>query len=241
MDYTRLRKDDDEEFVYSKTTPPTQPPQGRPYRSNATLLSSLALTISIITGIFTLIAYINGPRNLKPQSPDSLFRCGTSAAQAKAAGCHFDLMSFSWLPSACYNEDLTNDFLNYTDWKWSLDIEGRHLVPKEYVQQGDFEYLFTSYEYHVVHCVFMWKKTHQAILDGSFDHLDGYIAGLGHTGHCGEMLLDRGTDLKTWGTPGWTKFPACGRGVLNLEQGWYRMHNGEKAWGMPGAGGHHHN
>lgn len=241
MDYTRLRKDDEEEFVYSKTTPPTHPSQGRPYRSYATLLSSLALTISIISGIFTLIAYTTSPRELTPQSQDSLFRCGTSAAEAKAAGCHFDLMSFSWLPPACYNEDLTNEFLNYTDWKWSLDSEGRHLVPKEYVQQGDFEYLFTSYEYHVVHCVFMWKKTHQAILDGSFDHLDGYIAGLGHTGHCGEMLLDRETDLKTWGTPGWTKFPACGQGVLNLEQGWYRMHNGEKAWGMPGAGGHHHN
>ncbi|PKX89219.1 uncharacterized protein P174DRAFT_515932 [Aspergillus novofumigatus IBT 16806] len=213
MDYTRLRREEREEFVYDKTTPPIRPPQSSLYRLNATLLSSLALTISIITGIFTLIAYTNGQRNPAPQSPDSLFRCGTSAAEAKAAGCHFDLMSFSWLPSACYNEDLTNDFLNYTDWKWSLDIEGQHLVPKEYVQQGDFEYLFTSYEYHVVHCVFMWKKTHQAILDGSFDHLDGYIAGLGHTGHCGEM------------------------GVLNLENGWYRIHNGEKAWGMPGAGG----
>ncbi|KAF4236029.1 hypothetical protein CNMCM8980_004999 [Aspergillus fumigatiaffinis] len=181
MDYTRLRRDEDEVFVYDKTTPPTQPPQPSHHRSNATLLSSLALTISVITGIFTLITYTNGPRDLTPQSPDSLFRCGTSAAQAKAAGCHFDLMSFSWLPSACYNEDLTNDFLNYTDWKWSLDIEGRQLVPKEYVQQGDFEYLFTSYEYHVVHCVFMWKKTHQAILDGSFDHLDG-LKGLGNAG-----------------------------------------------------------
>ncbi|RHZ66772.1 uncharacterized protein CDV56_109300 [Aspergillus thermomutatus] len=241
MNYTRLRRDEDEEFVCDKTTPPTQQPQASPgHRSNATLLSSLALIISVTTGIFTLTAYANGPHESRaPRSPERLFRCGTSAAEAKAAGCHFDLMSFSWLPPACYNEDLTNDFLNYTNWQWSLDAEGQHLVSKEFVQQGDFEFLFTSYEYHVVHCVFMWKKTHQAILDGGFDHLDGYIAGLGHTGHCGEMLLDRATDLQSWGTPGWTKFPACGRGVLELEHGWYRMHNGEKAWGMPGAGGHH--
>ncbi|EAW12351.1 uncharacterized protein ACLA_063180 [Aspergillus clavatus NRRL 1] len=240
MDYTRVRPDEHDEFIGEKPTHSRQTLPHGTYRASAIVISSLALTISIITAAFTLLGYIGRSGQLEPSSSPRLFRCGTSAAEAKAAGCHFDLMSFSWLPPECYNQDLTNDFLNHTDWQWSLDAEGKHMVSKHFVQQGDFEFLFTSYEYHVVHCVYMWKKTHQAIMEATFDHLDGYIAGLGHTGHCGEMLLDRTMDLQAWGTPGWTKFPACGAGVLEMEHGWYRMHNGEKAWGMPGAGNSHH-
>ncbi|KAJ5962153.1 hypothetical protein N7501_007094 [Penicillium viridicatum] len=237
MSYTGVRKDEhdgyetESDIPYTKGTAITSSPF-----SIATVLSLVAIILSLITGAFTLSTYLHHIRAKVPTSPvQSTYQCGEVASQAQARGCHFDLISFSWLPPACYDAELTEDFLKSYNWTWSTDPQGKNLVPIEDVKKGDFEYLFTDLKYHVVHCAYMWKKLHRALSTGDLSRVDGYTAGYGHTKHCTQMMLDRDSDLSRSGVAGLVKFPLCGQGMLlDNGPGWFRMHNGEKRFGMSG-------
>ncbi|KAL9625644.1 MAG: hypothetical protein Q9160_000357 [Pyrenula sp. 1 TL-2023] len=127
--------------------------------------------------------------------------CGTTAESARAASCHFDPISFSWLPDACYDADLSAAFLELgnatpvTNWNYyppinSTTTKSPSLVPadRDAVLAGEYPFLFVSWEYHLYHCTFMWRKLHRAILSGR--PIDSYIGGMGHTGHCERMLME---------------------------------------------------
>jgi hypothetical protein len=78
--------------------------------------------------------------------------CGSTAAEAKARGCVFDVMSFSWLPRDCYDEELVAEFLQATDapWQWfsdsNLTTAARYDVGR--AKQGTDAKLFVTNEYH---------------------------------------------------------------------------------------------
>jgi hypothetical protein len=132
--------------------------------------------------------------------------CGTDASTAVARSCVFDLMSFSWLLPDCYDAELTEEFLNYhdasidvrnetvgedTQWQWFTSGTGDVAVPLPEVARGEYDELYVSWEYHIVHCVFMWKKLHRAITGSRV--VDSYIGNIAHTDHCGRMLLKSDT------------------------------------------------
>lgn len=124
-------------------------------------------------------------------------------------------MSFSWLPPACYDAELSYDFTyaypNATapnKWNWYEDLAATRPVPISRVEAGDYEALYVSWEYHLVHCVFMFKKLHRAVEQGL--KIDGYIGNMGHTEHCGRTLLgDRTMDPASVNTMIRQKFPTC--------------------------------
>ncbi|OJJ47404.1 hypothetical protein ASPZODRAFT_16085 [Penicilliopsis zonata CBS 506.65] len=130
--------------------------------------------------------------------------CGTSIAEARKHGCHFDPMSFSWLPPRCYDVELSAEFLQRSDWEWYLDAKGMLPVPRETVLAGEHESLYVSWEYHLVHCTYAWRKMHRAVMMQV--PLDGYIRQYAHTEHCERMLLRQGVDWNTTNTIIQTKF-----------------------------------
>jgi hypothetical protein len=136
--------------------------------------------------------------------------CGTSATTANERGCHFDLMSFSWLPRECYDASLEKSFMDYHPerlWKWYLDPEGKHELSQQDVQDGTHDFLFVSWEYHLVHCAYMWRKLHRAIEIGGI--VDSYVGNYNHTMHCSEKLLVDGVDRQERNTIIQIKYPEC--------------------------------
>jgi hypothetical protein len=101
--------------------------------------------------------------------------------------CIFDLASFAWLPTPCADEILTSQFLAQRSWIWYHDAGGQSPAHVEDVMAGKHDNLYVSAEYHVLHCTFMWRKLHRALLSGA--PIDGYIGNYGHTEHCEKMIL----------------------------------------------------
>ncbi|PVH73087.1 hypothetical protein DL98DRAFT_398522, partial [Cadophora sp. DSE1049] len=153
--------------------------------------------------------------------------CGTSSAEAVSLGCHFDVMSFAWLPQACFDGELSHQFLALRDWEWFLDSEGTHGVDMGSVLAGEYSQLYVTQEYHMYHCTYMWRKMHRAALRGAA--LDGYIGSMMHTEHCEQMLMDHESTIDETNTMIFTKFvecPASNHGPSKA--GWYRVIDGVK-------------
>ncbi|KAI1264370.1 hypothetical protein F5Y18DRAFT_436771 [Xylariaceae sp. FL1019] len=140
--------------------------------------------------------------------------CGNTAEEAKARGCHFDTISFCWLPDECYDADLVETFEATRNWQFYLDEEGKHPISHEELIGGHGNNLWVSWEYHLRHCLFMWIKLHRAVLaknDPSQPQIDSYIASLNHTNHCATILLtDRDVAFPTLNTETLVKYPHCG-------------------------------
>lgn len=51
--------------------------------------------------------------------------CGSTPEEAKAKGCHFDTISFCWLPSECYDSELVSTFESTRNWHYYADPEVR--------------------------------------------------------------------------------------------------------------------
>ena len=118
--------------------------------------------------------------------------CGPSHTvdEARAQGCLFDPMSWLWVRPECHDQALIDDFLNRTDWSWHTDwqLTPESRVPLPAVVAGDHPQLFTSKKYHSIHCTYMWRKMHRALLEHR--PVDSDLTSWHHTRHCEEVLLD---------------------------------------------------
>jgi len=119
--------------------------------------------------------------------PTTIGHCGNTPSTAKRLGCLFDPISFLWLPPACYDPDLVNEFLSLQDWEFRRELDAVELIPIEEIVRGQTSPVYVNMRYHVLHCTFQWKRMHKALQRGT---IDSYIANYNHTKHCEEMLLD---------------------------------------------------
>jgi hypothetical protein len=137
--------------------------------------------------------------------------CGTSPAEARARNCHFDVISFCWLPDECYDSALSDSFDAEKPLEWFLDPNKTQPISHKQAMTGEFSNLYVNWEYHLRHCTAMWKKMHRAILGRGKMAIDGYIGTLEHTKHCEKMLLwGRESDLRDINTIIVVKYPDCG-------------------------------
>ncbi|PLB53337.1 hypothetical protein P170DRAFT_325644, partial [Aspergillus steynii IBT 23096] len=195
-----------------------------------TIISSFAVILSLIAATLAISKHI--PHK---DSQTFHFECGETPSDAARLGCKFDLSAFAWVPPACFDGEMMEDFLNSSDWKWSLDREGQQMVSEEYARTGDFEYLYTTATYHATHCKYAYKRLTRAMLLRDQSGIDGYIGGIGHVDHCMhmiEMAAAGNTDI--WGTgKAYTKMASCGQGVFESGNGWFGWDNGQKIWELP--------
>ena len=177
-----------------------------------TIAFLLAITgSSLLTILITNLFNAPSPAESAPSTPIVALPCGQTPQEARARGCHFDVISFCWLPTACYDAELSAAFDKETTWEWFLDPNKTQPVSHQQAMTGEFTGLYVNWEYHLRHCTAMWEKLHRAVLGGGKKAIDGYIGTLEHTEHCGEMLLkDRDVALETINTIILVKYPACG-------------------------------
>lgn len=214
-------------------------PRGGPVittsRSSLGFIALLAFSILLSLAFFlpsTIAPYL---LELEKQP---VYQCGNSPEEARNNGCLFDVISFSWLPPACFDAELVEDFLATSKWQWYKDNETRTAVHIAEVYEGQHESLYVSWDYHFSHCAYMWTKMHRAVLHGY--PIDGYIGNIHHTAHCSDLLL-RQADFRASGktTMIFTKYPSCGEDISVMGtkgySGWYRMQNGSRKYEVPGG------
>jgi hypothetical protein len=132
--------------------------------------------------------------------------CGGSPAEARARGCRFDIMSFSWLPISCYDNELSSEFSQLEAWTWYSGPGGTGIViPEDIVRLGEHNHLYVSADYHFFHCSFMWRKLHRVAL--GLRYMDSYIYNYNHTKHCEAML--RNMSPSEINTKIGIKYPRC--------------------------------
>ena len=221
--YTRLESSDDE-LVYddsprATSSAVTLPTSGATRRifSQVSYMSKIPGWIMILAVFLTAVCsilittYLVRLSSSTTASEVMVAPCGSTAAEAKQRGCHFDVISFCWLPDACYDSELSDAFDGYTKWEWFLDPNKTQPITHEIAMTGEHTDLFVNWEYHLMHCTAMWKKLHRAVLGDGKRAIDGYIGTMVHTEHCSNMLLqDRDVALEEINTIIQVKFPDCG-------------------------------
>ncbi|KAI1842111.1 hypothetical protein JX266_011644 [Neoarthrinium moseri] len=138
----------------------------------------------------------------------SPWSCGSSREEALVAGCQFDVVSFSWLPPDCYDGELVAQFEARGPWQWYVGRDGGVTADAKAVREGRLDRLYVTWEFHLLHCTFQWKKMHRAMLAGR--PIDSYIGNFSHTQHCERMIMNRRTQLNSTGTDIFIKYPSCG-------------------------------
>jgi hypothetical protein len=115
--------------------------------------------------------------------------CGKSPAEAKARGCHFDIIATAWLPPKCIDYELVLEFVAYSPWQYFRDPNGTDPYPDDPDTLGSQEGLvFTTNRWHSAHCMFMWKKLNRALVQGRMT--DGETIKQEHTDHCSKTTLE---------------------------------------------------
>ncbi|KAJ4390648.1 hypothetical protein N0V93_004246 [Gnomoniopsis smithogilvyi] len=164
-----------------------------------------------IAAVFFCCLYLFMPRPwLAADHPGQIryFNCGNSTQDASAAGCKFDVMSYTWVHPKCFDQELMYDFLGQDDWKWyeSEDGLGQPLNASE-VTRGQREYVYVTWKYYTTHCTYMWRKMHRSILTSRA--LDSYVSDYRHTEQCETVLNDRERGLDETSVMLVVKYPSC--------------------------------
>ncbi|KAF7943074.1 hypothetical protein EAE96_011017 [Botrytis aclada] len=173
-----------------------------------------------------------------PTRPD--LDCGDSEASAKAAGCTFNFMAFSYVPAACNGSEIMSSFVDkhaslpldeagiFPWYRWSNQTEP---VPQDADELSKYPFIWTTHEWHIAHCLYNWALTTDAISrvlnnEKNVWILQDAVQG-GHIAHCNGLVSDRVTS----GLTPLRAFRAIGRcvkldtdGIATLSKDPYRTH-----------------
>ncbi|KAB5540556.1 hypothetical protein GE09DRAFT_1245740 [Coniochaeta sp. 2T2.1] len=137
--------------------------------------------------------------------------CGNSPSEARSLGCKFDIVLHSWLPADCIRpEDDADAELMYAGRSWEWRLGNGAQVSLNDVRTGEFPFVHTSFDWHVTHCMYVWKRMHRAMMD-SGRRIDSYSINYHHTTHCAEMIGggETGDGMRDSGSKIFAKYPVC--------------------------------
>lgn len=126
----------------------------RPRPSTSANIIPLATTI---TAVLFLVLFVFMPRPWLPSDHQKYIRyfdCGNSTEDASAAGCKFDVMSYTWVHPKCFDQELMYDFLGLSEWTWYGDEDGTQALALNEVAQGQHEYVYVTWKHYTAHCTY---------------------------------------------------------------------------------------
>ena len=89
--------------------------------------------------------------------------CGSNPEEARALDCVYDVMMQLWTPRPCYDAPLTERFLAAGNWTWWADSTATTTMTDEVMALGEHSVVYTSPDYHKMHCVFAGEKLVRAL------------------------------------------------------------------------------
>ena len=158
----------------------------------------------------------DGTRRFPPST--GISSCGTTAAEAIAAGCHFDALSFGWTPRECTDMQLYNESMatlrSQTGGSPAFFTSRHEPVLLSALESyaagmpssasssssssssssaggalGDDGEIFRTWEHYLVACAYGWQKVQRAAMRNW--PLEEWSASYGLAERCGRDLLTR--------------------------------------------------
>lgn len=139
------------------------------------------------------------------RSPGGLLtECGETHIEAMENGCIFDEMAFQYTPPACFEAELLAATIDPTSflapdaagifpwYRWHNFTEP---VAQDPAELSRYNYLWTTNDWHITHCLYMWRLTNSAVNRVAVGEkgvyvLEDAIAG-GHVSHCNMLVSDK--------------------------------------------------
>ncbi|KAI0137815.1 hypothetical protein F4776DRAFT_663389 [Hypoxylon sp. NC0597] len=126
--------------------------------------------------------------------------CGTSntTAEAESLGCVFDILSYSWTPKQCFDEETATEFSEWLreperqmgPFPFFYDLEGKNRVQDERALGETFgAVIHTTQEEHLAHCTFMMRRIHRVAESNGRLRLNSRYGNVNHTKHCSHEIL----------------------------------------------------
>jgi len=188
------------------------------YRTkHVVLLIATAIFSITIVGLF-LAALTHPEVPIQTSSsfvPDQVLECGTSAPEARAKGCVFDVMNYAWIPAPCFNKTLSDEYweglVSHGIEFWS-DSSRSEVLSHEDILAARHEYSYTSWLLHLKHCQYLIHRQLQCLTYGT--PVDNVSRNISHAEHCLEEVRSPG-DVKTMLFTG-TAYLKCAQGVGDI-------------------------
>lgn len=137
--------------------------------------------------------------------------CGNSPEEAKARHCNYSIVLHSWLPKSCLTHEDEQDAVDmYHNRKWPYETAAGKNLTMEELALGDYGHFTTTFDWHVTHCMYVWKRLHRIVLNRT-QELDSYTANYHHTSHCVKMIGGHAGGMKDSGTKIFVKYPKCAK------------------------------
>lgn len=178
----------------------------RPWRQRNFNLQPLSLILTLLILILQVVIISQSGHgcNIEPYSGsplpniameaskakwDSPQPCGTSADEARALGCTFDQLIWSWLPPSCphYAND---EFVELENWTYWMDNQKREaMTTKNWERALNNEVqLWGESREHLAHCVYIFLSIAQILRDRT--PYPSYFEDYEHTYHCAGVLME---------------------------------------------------
>ncbi|EXJ87899.1 hypothetical protein A1O1_04826 [Capronia coronata CBS 617.96] len=122
-------------------------------------------------------------------SASSIENCGYSPQEAREKGCIFDVMMQLWTPAACFDEVLSNRFLEVGNWTWYADPSATKAYSLEEMRKGEHDAVYVAQDYHITHCIYAWEKLVRAMRNQ--EPLIMELISYDHVIHCRHKTLQR--------------------------------------------------
>ncbi|KAI0102113.1 hypothetical protein GGR51DRAFT_574254 [Nemania sp. FL0031] len=152
-----------------------------------------AISSLLIIFFITILLYISFTvHGISNRESKDYGDCGGkhTPEEARALGCIFDPAGWVWTRPECFDGDLLADFMDRTNFSYHTDINltPESEVPLQEVMRGGHTLLYTQNKYHYLHCTYMMKKMHKALLEHG--PTDSYLRSVNHIKHCEMVLLN---------------------------------------------------
>lgn len=131
----------------------------------------------------------NGLEMLRPADAvlENAYWCGHTPQEARAKGCVFDVVLYSWLAEPCFDAEMQEEFMERKENKWFAHPgEVRDAVPIETVMAGETT-LWWDWATHVHHCKYVFKKMTRILQNRQLGIPGGLMLDW-HTQHCLNIL-----------------------------------------------------
>jgi len=161
------------------------------HSSGATSAASAAAdaTSVKVSATATPTAVLHDSIKVSDPSTDTIQNCGYSADEARANGCVFDVMMQLWTPGDCFDEVLSNRFLDVGNWTWYADPSATKAYTLEEMRKGEHDAVYVAQDYHVTHCIYAWEKLVRAMRNQ--EPLIMELISYDHVIHCRHKTLQR--------------------------------------------------
>ncbi|TDZ61935.1 hypothetical protein CTRI78_v004006 [Colletotrichum trifolii] len=169
------------------------------------LLVGLVLSIIFAFSVTWALQSIVSPSHASSTREIMKSPCGNSSSDARARGCHFDVLSFCWVPDECFDRELTDKFRKAGPWVFYTDMNKTASITEEQFGSNT-QHVYLTNRLHKAHCAYNMLRFHKALTENRMVHREDVLT---HTQHCTQVLtrIDEPEDILVRAK---IQYPDCG-------------------------------